>query len=52
MITSNFNLRRIEDFALMNGRQTRFSNWFQALQSSLIAAFEKLEDEAGPLYAE
>ena len=28
------------------------SAWFAALQSSLIAAFEKLEDAAGPLYGE
>lgn len=32
--------------------KSRASDWFRSLQSSLIAAFEKLEDEAGPLYAE
>ena len=27
------------------------SAWFSSLQSSLIDAFEKLEDDAGPLYS-
>lgn len=32
--------------------KSRASDWFRSLQSLLIAAFESLEDEAGPLYAE
>lgn len=32
-------------------RQSAARAWFEALQSQLIAALEKLEDAAGPLYA-
>ena len=33
------------------GRKSSASSWFQTLQARLIAAFEHLEDAAGPLYA-
>lgn len=34
----------------IKARKRAASAWFQHLQQSLIAAFERLEDEAGPLY--
>lgn len=33
-------------------RKSLSKSWFEVLQSRLIAAFEALEDEAGPLYAD
>ncbi len=33
-------------------RKSRAAAWFQQLQSQLIAAFERIEDEAGPAYAD
>ncbi|NWG91755.1 MAG: oxygen-dependent coproporphyrinogen oxidase [Parvularculaceae bacterium] len=34
----------------LENRKTAASNWFSDAQASFIAAFERLEDEAGPLY--
>ena len=33
-------------------RKQKAAAWFRSLQKSLFAAFERLEDEAGPLYAD
>ncbi|GGY38992.1 oxygen-dependent coproporphyrinogen oxidase [Parvularcula lutaonensis] len=36
----------------LDERKRTASAWFKSLQKQLIAAFEKLEDDAGPLYAD
>ncbi|MEO1014174.1 MAG: oxygen-dependent coproporphyrinogen oxidase [Pseudomonadota bacterium] len=36
----------------IDDRKTRASTWFRSLQQQLMAAFERLEDAAGPLYAD
>lgn len=36
----------------MEEKKSRAKAWFETLRDDLVAAFEKLEDDAGPLYAD